>query len=357
MKARNVAVVGVAAAAGAAPSEPTTCATHPRTCGGTRCPASACTTQSRISCSTAATTRSRGRSPRRRRLERRWSTSAAGPARCSCDSRAWRPRWSSRASTSIRRWSRGQGPRRSARSRRAAGARPSSSPTPARSPSPTRRSTSWSARTPSITSPTATPPGPRSSACSSLAHGRSSGTSPAARGRRAEAHGAPSAGHRAPASRDRAVPHAAGALDIVRMLLKFGRIPAERYELVQARIVRLHARHERASKRRAGRRPLPAARAMGCSEGQAAAPDATATGCPTRSALMPRATQPSGNVDQRDEHDELRATASGRSRPSRPSRRGPRAGRRSRAAPPRRATGSASATSRGRTATSPGSGP
>ena len=168
------------------------------------------------------------------RTERRSSTSAAAPARCSFDSRSWLRRWTSRAWTSIPRWSRGQGPRRSARFRRAAGARPSSSPMPVRSPSPTRRSTSWSARTPSTTSPTAMPPGPRSSACSSPGaraiiwdvvgpHGAAG----------PDAHRAVSAGHHAPASAAAPVPHAAGALDVVRMLLKFGRIPAERYELVK----------------------------------------------------------------------------------------------------------------------------
>ena len=60
----------------------------------------------------ADTTRSPRRSPPKPPMERRSSTWGAAPARCSSGSRRWRRRWTSRAWTSIRRWSRGPSRRR-----------------------------------------------------------------------------------------------------------------------------------------------------------------------------------------------------------------------------------------------------
>ena len=100
-------------------------------------------------------------------------------------------------------------------------------------PFPDDRWTSWSARMPSTTSPTATPHGPRSSACSSPVAARSSGTSS-----RRTAHPAPMATPRlrraAPAAPGSA-PHDAGALDVVRMLLQVQPDPRRALRDPQAR--------------------------------------------------------------------------------------------------------------------------
>ena len=79
---------------------------------------------------------------------------------------------------------------------------------------------------PSTTFPIGTRRAPRSSACSSPVAGPIiwDAVSP---------HGAP--GSKAPAPHHDPAPapgpHGGGTLDVVRMLLRFGRIPAERYEL------------------------------------------------------------------------------------------------------------------------------